>query len=343
MRRFTQILILLVIVILILPLFLPNKLEVEVEKEFDFPTGMIFEEFNNMKEFSEWNPWTSAESDINHEFYAPYRGMGAGYKWSTKEKNSVITIQKSDLNKQIEYEVEGLDLGKNSQMNVEFNSVNPNKTNVKWHISSEELGYFSRYYNYFTSKKLKEKLQLGLNKLEENLKTSVLTPEQANSLSPGMIKSEMFEGMKLITVMNETSLEEDEVKMATEESFGLLYSYLIDFLKISPNKVGEPISYYEFVDTAANKAKFYCGYPITESVKLGEGMELISLPAAETLICIHKGSYKTINETIGKMNEYAEKNKLKLENSYWEEYQNDPESTKNEADLLTKIYIPIQK
>ncbi len=343
MRRFIQILILLVLGILLIPLLLPNKLSAEAEKDFDYPPGIIFEEFNNMKEFSEWDPWTSGDSLVTQEFYAPYRGMGAGYKWKSVDSEGEITVNKSDLNKSIVYALEGLNLGKSSEMKASFQSLDSTKTKVKWSIDSEEIGYFSRYYNYFTSKKLTEKLQQGLNKLEGNLKNSALTSEQAVSLTPGMIKTEDFEGQKLITVMNETSLEKEELKTATEESFGLIYSYLVDYLKISPTKVSSPITYFEYVDLASKKAKFYCGFAISESVKLGEGMQLMALPATETLVCIHKGSHETIDETLSKMKDYAKKNKLNLENSYWEVFQNDPKSTPKPEDLLTKIYIPIKK
>ncbi len=343
MRRFIQILILLVLGILLIPLLLPNKLSAEAEKDFDYPPGIIFEEFNNMKEFSEWDPWTSGDSLVTQEFYMPYRGMGAGYKWNSADSQGEITVNKSDLNKSIIYALEGLNLGKNSEMKVNFESLDSTRTKVKWSINSEEIGYFSRYYSYFTSKKLTEKLQKGLNKLEANLKNAALTPEQAVSLTPGMIQKEMFEGQKLITLMNETSLEKEEMETATEESFGLIYSYLVDYLKVSPTKVGSPITYFEYVDTAAKKAKFYCGYPISESVKLSEGMELMALPATETLVCIHKGSHETIDDTLLKMKAYAKKNKLNLENSYWEVFQNEPKSTLKSENLLTKIYIPIKK
>ena len=343
MRRFIQILILLVLGILLIPLFLPNKLSAEAEKDFDYPPGIIFEEFNNMKEFSEWDPWSSGDSLVSQEFYAPYRGMGAGYKWKSADSEGEITVNKSNLNKTIVYALEGLNLGKNSEMNVSFQSLDSTKTKVKWSINSEEIGYFSRYYSYFTSKRLTEKLQQGLNTLEANLKNSALTPEQAESLIPGDVSREMFEGQKLLTVMNETSLEKEEMETATEESFGLIYSYLVDYLKVSPTKIGSPISYFEYVDLAAKKAKFYCGYPISESVKLGEGMELMALPATESLVCIHKGSHETIDNTLLKMKDFAKKNKLNLENSYWEVFQNDPKSTPKPEDLLTKIYIPIKK
>lgn len=345
MKRFTQILILLVIVILVIPLFLPDKISAEAEKEFNLPVGIVYEEFNNLKEYSEWEPWTKTDSTVNKEYFAPYRGEGAGYKWESKENESLngeLTILKSQQNTKLDLELEGLELGKISKMFVEFVPDGQVKTKVKWRIESEEIGYFSRYYSYFTSNKIKEKLEEGLNLLEERLKSAALTPEQANSLLPGMIKTEMFDGEKLITILNETSLEPSEINTATEESFGKIYSYLIDFVKVEPQNIGKPTAYFEYIDTASKKAKFYCGYPIMESVQLAEDMELYSVPGGKTLVCIHKGSYDLIPQTIEKMKQYAVKNKLNLSNSHWETYLNDPEVIKDKNELLTKIYIPVK-
>lgn len=345
MKRFTQLLILLVIVILILPLFLSNKISAETEKDFELPIGMIYEEFNNLKEYSEWEPWAKSDSTSKKEYFAPYRGEGAGYKWEVidnKSSSGEVTISSAQQNKMIEFDLEGLGLGNVSKMYVEFTSEGQAKTKLKWRIESEEIGYFSRYYSYFTSKKIKEKLDEGLLSLEERLKSAALTPEQANSLLPGMIKTEMFDGDKLITILNETSLDQNEITTAREESFGKLFSYLTDFIKIQPQNIGKPTAYFEFMDTAGKNAKFYCGYPITESVKLEEDMELYSLPAGKTLVSVHKGSYETVEQAIQKMKQHAAKNKITLGNSHWEVYMNDPEMVKDKNELLTKIYIPIK-
>ncbi len=345
MKRFTQILILLVIAVLIIPLFLPDKINAETEKELNLPVGIIFEEFNNLKEYSEWEPWTKADSTAKKEYFSPYRGEGAGYKWQSDNSdvaNGEITISKSQQNKLIEFELEHIKLGKTSKMIVEFTPENATKTKLKWRIESEGIGYFSRYYSYFTSNKITEKMEEGLILLENRLKSAALTPEQANSLLPGMIRTEMFEGEKLITILNETTLDPKEINTATEESFGKLYSYLIDYIKVQPQNIGKPTAYFEYIDTASKKAKFYCGYPITETVKLEEDMELYSLPAGETLVCIHEGSYDLLDQTIEKMRKYAAKNKLNLSNSHWEIYMNDPELVKDKSELLTKIYIPVK-
>lgn len=345
MKRFTQLLIILVIIFLVTPLFLPNKITAETEKELDYPVGMIYEEFNNLKEYSEWEPWTESDSTAKKEYFAPYRGEGAGYKWiSTDDEVSSgeITISSVQQNKSIKFDLEGLGLGKVSNMLVEFTPNGESKTKLKWSVESDEIGYFSRYYSYFTSNKIQDKLEQGLNLLQDRLKSATLTPEQANSLLPGMIRTEMFDGQKLITILNETSLDPQEINTATEESFGKLFSYLVDFVKVPPQTIGKPTAFFEYIDIAGQKAKFYCGYPITESVQLAEDMQLYSLPAGETLVCIHKGSYETLEQTLQKMKQYAAKNKISLSNSHWEIYMNDPETVKDKNELLTKIYILVK-
>lgn len=341
MRRITQILIVIVIVVLLLPLLLPKSINTTVAKEFDLPVGMIFEEFNNLNEYSKWEPWVSSDSLVKQEFFAPYRGLNAGYQWKSATSNGEITIKKLETNKSLEYDLVGLDLGEKTTMKVDFTPINNTSTKVTWGIASDEIGYFSRYYTYFTSQKLQETLANGFTKLEERLKTMTISAEQAKSLQPGMIKTEMFEGLKLIALYNETSLEFDEIKTATEESLGMLYSYLIDLKKVDTTHIGNPVSYIEYVDLVAEKSKFYCGYPIRESIEIQEGMEIKSLPAKESLVSIHKGSYETIDSTLTRMKEYAKTNNLSIGMSYLEEYQNDPETVKNPDDLLTKVYIPI--
>jgi effector-binding domain-containing protein len=344
MKRIAQLLILLIIALLLIPIFLSRKIEAKVEREIDMPIGAVFNEFNNLNKFSKWENLTEADSLDKKEFYAPYQGQGAGYKWS---KDTIVkgefTIIKSTPDKLVEFEVEGFKLGKKSLMKAEFEAISPQKTKVIWSIDSDEIGYFSRYFSYFTTKNLNEKMTAGLEKLATQIKNEVLTSAEAGELKSGETRLEQFEGQKLIVVVNLTSLDQEEIKTATEESFGLLFSYLTDHLKIKQSELSNPISFYDYYDEGLKKAKFRCGYGIKESVKLGEGMELYSIPASETLVHLHKGSYALISESIQKMKNYAKEKKLVLGNSYWEEYLNDPEIVKNDAELLTKIYIPIKK
>lgn len=342
MRRIAQLLILAVIALCVIPIFLESKLEITAQHNFNHQTALIFEDFNNVNEFSKWIPWAPKDSSTQKEFFSPYRGKGAGYKWKSNKDSIEFTITKSTQNKLVEYAVEGMEFGKNSTMVFELEPADSTQTTINWTIHSEEIGYFSRYYNYFTKKELAEKMELGFKQLETILKSDVLTAEQAKALQPGEIKIEPFEGAKLMVVRNKTGLEQKEIDTATEESFGLIHSYLIDFVKLKPTDIGNSTTYLESTDVANQSSLFFCGYPITESAPLGEGMEWLTLPASKCLVYIHKGSYETLDGSIEKLKTYARKNKLNLDNSYWIEYLNEPENIKNKEDLLTKIYFVIK-
>lgn len=343
MRRIAQILILLFIAVMVTPAFLSNQIEASAQKDIALPAGVIYEDFNNLNKFSKWEPWASADSLSTQEFFSPYKGKGAGYKWETDGNSGILTITKTEKDKKVEYSLEGFGLGKDSEMTVELVPIDSANTTVKWNIKSKKISYFSRYYTYFTSGKLADVMNTGLERLEKFLSASAMTEEQADSLQPGMIGTEQFEGQKLISVLNETTFDQSEIITATEESFGLIHSYLVDFLKIPKADIGNPVSYFDYIDSASKEAKFHSGYPIIESVKLGEGMELVSIPASTALICTHKGSYSTITKTIDEMKAYAKSKNLKLESFFWEEFQNSPKEVKDENELLTKIYIPTKE
>lgn len=340
MKKVAQLLILLVLVILILPFFLPKKMDLLLEREFNANAGVLFENFNNLNEFSKWEPWSAEFPEAIKEFSAPYRGKNAGYKWTFLSKHNQTIISESNPFKNIQYLVEGYGFGGGkSIMTVDFMSENEEKTKVKWRVISDDMNYFSRYYIYFSKEKLLQKLNLGFDRLETLLASDIITPKQSQSLSPGIIKKEAFEGLKLVAVLNSTSLEKEEIETATEESFGMIYSYLVDYLKFPPTSIAHPINYFESINIARKTAKFYSGFPLNESIKLDESMQLISIPAVEALVCIHKGSQKDIEQTLMKMKNYATENNLKIKNTYWEEYMG---YTGEKSNNFIKLYIPIQ-
>lgn len=339
MKIFTRILLLIILVVLLVPIFLPNRIITVYEKDFDYSTQTLFEEFNNLKNFSEWDAWGNQDSTIHKEYFAPYRGVGAGYTWKLNEKkNGEIIIEQVQKNQKIESKLNGFGFGNDAKMIVEFARIDEGKTKIKWTVEGEPLNYFSRYFAYMNSSKVEAKLEESLNNLEtklQNRKKSTLAKDSKNPIE--MLD---FEGMKLIVIPNETSLDYNEINTAREESFGLLFSYLTDFLKVNQKDLGQPITYYEFVNTSSKKAKFNCGYHIGESVKLEDGMKLISVPAGKTLSILHKGSYENLQESLNILRKYAKENNLKTNNIYWEVYENDIETVNDPEKLVTRIYLP---
>lgn len=343
MRRIAQLLILVLIAIAVVPIFLPKQIETNVERTLDASTVLIFENFNNLNKFSEWDPWTQSDSLAQKEFYSPYRGAGAGYRWELNGEVREVTIKKTEKNKWLTYVVDGYGVGGNGEMNVELATIDSLKTQVKWSFESKGGGYFSRYFNYFTQKKLIDTMNKGLDQLESILSSPIVAvPDlQDDGLFEG-VRVEQFDGRKLVAVLNKTSLDKEEFETAKDESFGLLYSYLIDHVKLQADEIARPVIFIESMDTSGKQLIFYCGYPIRTSIPLDESMELVFLEASQVLVSIHRGSELEFQSTLRKMKDFARSQNLTEGKNYWLEYLNGVESVDNGQELLTKIYLPIR-
>lgn len=341
MRRISQLLALIVIAIFIIPLFLPNKIEAEAEKEFALPAALVYEEFVNLHEFSQWEPWSAKDSLAEKEFYSPYRGERAGYVLSSKDYSGEFEILKTKKEKLVEYELKGLGLGKQSHMLVEFISESPDSTLVKWKIDSKKISYFSRYFSYFTSHKLEELLEVAWVSLEEKLTAASLSEDQLKLLAEGTISTERFEGRKVMAVENTALHDRSEIETAISESLGYIRSYLKDFLKLPEEEVGNPIVYFQSEDPTTGLIQFYCGYEISGTAAPDEGMVLKSIPAGENLAAAFTGGLDGADEMKKKISAYAEENDFKLGTAFWVELPEDyvPGSG---VTSLSLIRIPVQ-
>lgn len=341
MRRISQLLALIVIAGFIIPLFLPNRIEAEAESIVPLPVALVYEEFINLNEFSQWEPWGANDTLAEKEFYSPYRGEGAGYVLSSSAYSGEFDIVKTKKEAYVEFDLTGLGLGKQSHMTVELSAYSPDSTRVVWKVDSKKISYFSRYFSYFTSHKLEELLLSGLANLESKLISSPLSEDQLSILNEGMISAEGFEGRKVLAVENTATSDTEEIETAVNESLGYIRSYLKDFLKIPEEEVGRPVIYFESVDPAAKEIKFYCGYTLSGSAVPDEGMVLKSIAAGENLAGIFNGSYDEAMQMKEKIQSYAKENDFRLQKEYWIELPKNfvpGEST----DALSILHIPIK-
>jgi effector-binding domain-containing protein len=97
-----------------------------------------------------------------------------------------------------------------------------------------------------------------------------------------------------------------------------------------------------FIDVFTKKWHFYDG--VQSPKKLADKGEFVSrrFIKRQYLRAMHYGPYQKVSETYKKMWQFAQENKLKLENESIEFYLNDPKTVKKE-EIETEILIPIKK
>jgi effector-binding domain-containing protein len=80
--------------------------------------------------------------------------------------------------------------------------------------------------------------------------------------------------------------------------------------------------------------------PVKEGVKVGGDIRIRVLPSQKAVLAVHKGGYKTIDESFDKIFKFIKKRGFRWKFPVCEEYI---EAEGKESDYITNIYVPIAK
>jgi effector-binding domain-containing protein len=139
--------------------------------------------------------------------------------------------------------------------------------------------------------------------------------------------------------------EQTDMSRAMTEGFGKLWAFMQEK---SLTCAGPPRAVY--TSWGPEGTEFTLAFPVVatsvaveEGGACGAGM----LAGGKALRFTHKGAYSGLMNTYGRITEWMKSNGMIEDETgwskympMWEEYLNDPETTKEE-DLLTHIYVPL--
>lgn len=343
MKKTLILLTLVLAIVAVMPLFFPKELKVSVSKTVNAPIEKVYNQFIDLRQFNEWNPWSRKDKNIEINYSNPSNGINSYYQWKSENKNvgtGKMTILDAEQNKSITYDLAFGEI-KDNKAFATFESLPDGKTKVTWSFESAPASYPFQVLNLVMKSAVKGDFNEGLNYLSEKLSTEENNTESATAksdLKPGEIREIMHEAQRLFGIEQTTSNDSTEIQTALAESYGMTYSYLIDVNNLTPQEVGMPVSYW--MNYKKNEKQFFAGFIIQKEVKEVEGMQFIELPKSEVLTTLHIGNYNTLHQTYKKLEQYADSNHLKLSKHLWEIYLNDPEKHP-ESEWKTQIFIPI--
>jgi effector-binding domain-containing protein len=131
-------------------------------------------------------------------------------------------------------------------------------------------------------------------------------------------------------------VQNSQIKSKMGEMFGQLWMYM---QKEKIQVVGPPFAVYHDYDPES--CDMECGFPTARPEK-GEGnIVSSSVPGGKCVFATHIGSYESITTTYELVQEYMRKEGLKPKKVMFERYLNDPATVKDQDQLVTEIYWPI--
>ncbi len=295
------------------------------------PLSMTFRTVNEFKTWGDWGPWKEKDSTIVYRFSAITSGENASYSWTgiDPEKGEMRNVSVVK-NKEILQKIKMDDLDE-FDVYWEFEEV-AEGTKVTWGMKGE-MPFIARWMAASMDQKIGPMYERGFELLEEYL----LLKMEEHSVA---FNSEVDYGGGFYLYLT-TSCTIAQIPDKMEEMMPVIQKYVDDHAIVTS---GNPFNMYHKWDEENKTTMFSVGIPVRERVKT-DGTVLIGFrKPIKTARFIANGDYKfgkeawefafkTVAEMGLKMPENAEP---------FEVYLTSPTTTKNPADYVTEIYLPLE-
>jgi len=153
-------------------LMLPDSHHIERQIVIDASAAEIFPYVNNLKNYKQWSPWTTSDSDSIYTYDGPESGVGAKMAWSSKNNTANSGYQEI-----VESEPDSsvrilLKFGKNDLSMGSFTlNESAGKTTVVWSFDINFTSTVSRYLGLSMDSWVGDAYEQGLAKLKAMVET----------------------------------------------------------------------------------------------------------------------------------------------------------------------------
>lgn len=153
-----------VAILMIGSVFIPSQVHIERNITIDAPKEMIFQQVNNLQNWTQWSPWLAGSSS---QMEGPDSGVGAAIRFRCGEdtaRATRLTITKSDPFEFVEMEVEQKKYSGKSIFKFE---ELPEGVRAIWTINAD-MGKkpFRKYYGLFLDKIVGREIEESLINLK---------------------------------------------------------------------------------------------------------------------------------------------------------------------------------
>jgi len=298
---------------------------------------MIFHDLNDYKNWKDWGPWYEEDSTIVATYADNTVGEGGSYSWTGKDGSGTMKTLKIEMPKRIDQEI---------VFKTPFGDM---KSDVYWLIEKMEEGsnltwgmkgemsFFTRWMASSMEEEIGPMEERGLELFDKNIQKKILDYSVTTN---GVV--DLSGRYYLYT---STSSRIDEV----EDKYPVLLLKIYGFNKTNNVKTtGGPFTLYHKYDEENGTTLFSVCYPVQEKMIAPKGSDILSgfMEAGQYFKITLRGSYENSKEaweTAMREVNNLEGYQMKENGEPFEEYVNNPHAVPNPADLITEIYIPVEK
>ncbi len=343
MKTFKYIFLVILLLIVVAAVYLATlsgTYDIKRSKIIKAEPPVVFNEINNFKNWKDWGPWYEQDSTIVPTYDNKTIGKGARYSWTSKKDGggSMETVEVEKPNKidQVVYFKTPFGEMKSNIFWIMEKAEAEEGTLVTWEMQGE-IDFFYRFMTKGMEKQMGPMLERGLELLakniEDELKIYSVTTENVIDYSGGF-----YLYMTTASKTQEIGAKYPEMLLKIDA-----------FVKAnSIRTTGAPFTIFHKYDVQNGSAMYSVCYPVSERIITPMNTDILSgfMERGKYFKTILKGSYANSKEAWDKANaavdDLAEYKRIENGETF-ELYVNSPITTPSPADLITEIYIPVEK
>ncbi len=325
----------LIVALLLIGFLLPGKMEVSRSISVNAPVENVFDEFNDLKKWQEWQYWNSLEKpgEMTLTFGEKTEGTGATYSWDGKNTGKgTVTIVESVPNKSVASEIEFTGSGKANGLYTTESEGDGTKATMNFTFDNG-MNPIGRWFSLFMKGEIEKAFDFGLSKIKEHAEAK---PKFKTAISETTTPVISYIGIPTGSVSTE---DEAAMSAVMGKSFGTLAA---DLTKAKLAPAGAAFCLVTKWDETTKQAEMICAFPIAADAKVPTKYKIQQVPAGKAVKGVHKGDYAGLMTAHMEINEYIMSKNLSMAGSPWESYITDPMTEKDTAAWVTEIYYPIQ-
>jgi len=298
---------------------------------------VIFNDLNDYKNWKDWGPWYEEDPSIEVKYAENTIGEGGSYTWSGKDGDGSMQTLKVDKPQRIDQEIIFKTPFGDMKSDVYWilEKVETG-TNLTWGMKGE-MGFFTRWMADDMEEQIGPMEERGLELFDMNLLEKI---KKYSIETNGIVD---FSGGYYLYLTSSSKIEQignkyQELKIKIE-SF---------IKKNNIRTTGVPFSLYHKFDTINGTSMFSVGIPVAEKIVTPADTDILTgfMNRGKYFKTTLKGSYEnspkaweTAITKAGFLDEYI----MIEKGEPFELFLNDLRSTPNPADLVSEIYIPVEK
>lgn len=288
--------------------FVEENKNFTIQKEVNYPLDKVFNQFNNLQNFTRWNNYFLTSKTIKINYYLPYEGKGSSISYQDQDNvmGGEMFLRYENVNKTLRFQLFENENENPTLVDIKFKELTPEKTKITWIVHTPKLPVLSRVKNFWTQDQFVENIDKSMINLHNVLGNKVERDHRMAAIKYDSIMVEKKEPQMILGVNVSASNKQDALYKNIVMNYNKVYNYVSMDLGKKEDEVGYPTLITNAENYKDKEVSYFFGIPLSKKVGISDNnFSFRSVAATQNYVMYYKGSYsgriKAIQQLIQKV------------------------------------------